>query len=540
MPPKKPAPRKHRLTPKRHGKTVRRDSGGDKPPALPKFRGDGWQNVYTALGVTDRDKRKSMVQSPELLEFGDCEDIYRGSDLGARIVELLPDEMLREGFEVAIADEEEASDELNEDLERLKVEDTLLKALYWQRAYGGAGIFVGANDGQTADKPLDPKRVRSVDWLTVYDRQELRPVSWYTDPNAPQFGEVELYGMFPKSLYITSAVQLKAFQTMVEQGAWTPSKLIHESRILKFTGIQTSRVQARAEQSWGDPVYNRVYEVLQDFETGFGSAAALVSDFAQAVVKLAGLAETVSQSSEDVIRARVEAIEMGRSTLRAMLLDKDDDFQRTSTPVAGLPDLLDKFMNRVAAAAGYPVTLLFGQAPAGLNATGDADVRWFYDKVRRNQRKTLRPAILRICELVMLSKGQSGDYDDVDVMFPALWQLTEGEEATRRLAVAQADKLYVDMSAVSPEEVAVARFSGARYSAELHIAEKDPAERMVASAEAAGTKAELAPPPTTEELPGGKGPTGKGPAGSGGAGMPGGSATEGGGSSPGGAPGATD
>ena len=45
-----------------------------------------------------------------------------------------------------------------------------------------------------------------------------------------------------------------------------------------------------------------------------------------------------------------------------------------------------------------------GQAPAGLNATGDSEIRWFYDRVAARQRRELQPALKRLVKLLFLSK----------------------------------------------------------------------------------------------------------------------------------------
>ncbi len=63
------------------------------------------------------------------------------------------------------------------------------------------------------------------------------------------------------------------------------------------------------------------------------------------------------------------------------MLDKKDSFTRVQTPLTNLSDILDRFATRLAAAADMPVTLLMGMSPAGLNATGESDRAFFYDRV---------------------------------------------------------------------------------------------------------------------------------------------------------------
>jgi hypothetical protein len=84
------------------------------------------------------------------------------------------------------------------------------------------------------------------------------------------------------------------------------------------------------------------------------------------------------------------ALHQARSVLGAYLIDADGEtFERKATPIEGLSDLLEQFALRLAAAIEVPVSLLMGQAPAGLNATGDTDVRWLYSRVKSRQNTEL-------------------------------------------------------------------------------------------------------------------------------------------------------
>jgi phage-related protein (TIGR01555 family) len=86
------------------------------------------------------------------------------------------------------------------------------------------------------------------------------------------------------------------------------------------------------------------------------------------------------------------------------IIDTGEEYKRESVSVAGLPELLERLMLRLAAAGGMPVSLLMGQAPSGLNATGDSDIRWFYDHVAAMQKKSLKSALVQIYTVIMSAK----------------------------------------------------------------------------------------------------------------------------------------
>lgn len=438
-------------------------------------RGDGWINALTGIGLSTRDKRLAegrLKFEVALLTQPQAEALWRGDDMGARIVETLPNEMLREGFLVSIQPDPEArragetgrtkemEEALMARLEELEVRARLWQALAYERAYGGAGILLGADDG-TRDLALPlGESIRRLTWLNVLGPDELVPVKWYANPQAPQYGQPETYRIQPRTLPVSGEV---VGDRQVE---------VHESRLLLFPGIRVSRQQTLENNGWGDSALVRVQQVLADYHQTWAAAAILLQDFSQAVLKIKGLAELIATNQDDVVIKRAQAVDMSRSTARAVLIDAEEEFERKQTPMAGLPELLDKFANRLAAAADMPVTLLMGQAPAGLNATGESDIRFFYDRVRALQSTKLRPALERL--VGMLLRAQDGPTRGVEpenwsVVFRPLWQLSEVQHAEIRNKQADTDVKYIDAGVLSPEEVAVSRFGGDTYSTETVV-----------------------------------------------------------------------
>ncbi len=125
-----------------------------------------------------------------------------------------------------------------------------------------------------------------------------------------------------------------------------------------------------------------------------------------------------------------------------------------------------------------------GQAPAGLNATGDSDIRIFYDTVKAAQTNDLKPRLERLCKFVTISQGRPEIKHNVT--FPSLWQESPLELATRQKLVAERDVLYIVNECLDPRDVTIARFGGKTWSPELKI---DPAT------------CQLPPPPVTAAVP---------------------------------------
>lgn len=507
-------------------------------------RFDAWQNALTGIGNALTDKRMSTTFDLEIILPEYAEQLWRGDDLAARIVETWPNEMLRQGYDVTVAEDdssetdesyvdaasrgdgaawvtrkrarmdakkkgEKLQDLVTKKLEELGANEAFHKALCYRRAYGGGAILLGANDG-VADLqlPLKEDAVSSIDFLTVLEPRELMPLYYYADPRAPKFGQVAIYQL----------------QT-IAPGAPMPSEKnfgitlqrVHESRLIVFMGSRvTRRVTNEAVAGWGDNVFTRCNRVLSDFNVSWASAGILVHDFAQAIFKIKGLAEAMAMDKDDLLKIRMRAVELSRSTARAVLIDSEEDFKREQTPVAGLPELLDRFMSRLAAAADMPLTLLMGQSPGGLNATGDSDVRFFYDRVSSAQERDLRPALERLIRLILISMG-GDEPDQWGVEFRPLWQATEKEQADARFVQAQTDQIYIVNDVVSPDEIAKSRFGGDQYSFQTQI-DFDARERFEVAAPRPVLKPGEDPnaEPDPLEVPPGGSPFGAPPGGAGG------------------------
>ena len=416
-------------------------------------RYDDWQNILTGIGMAGRDKRMGTSFSAVSLSRQEVEEIWRGDDMGARVVEIIPKEMLRQGYCVDIKDNKDAANALVKKAEAIDLDSTIKTALNYERSYGGGGIVLGVDDGQKdLSKPLQKDRIKSVKWVNAMAAHELFPMMYYDDPREGKYGQPKIYRMQPE---------------LGTGGTDTSDLYIHESRIIKFQGIVVSKTQLRNNNGWGDSVLNRCNRVLSDFHQSWGSAAILLQDFSQAVLKVEGLAELIAGDQDDVVVKRATLLDMQRSVARMIMIDSTEDFERKMTPMTGLAEMLQQFSLRLAAAAELPVSLLMGQAPAGLNATGASDIRFFYDKTKSDQNTKLKGPLSFVYELMMLAKDgpTRGRLPDVwSINFNPLWQLTDLEQAEVRLKTSQADQIDITVHVLTPQEVTNSRYGGDRYS----------------------------------------------------------------------------
>lgn len=404
-------------------------------------RMDGWFNLLASMGG-GKDRRSTTTYSAgSLLVEKDLEQLYRYNGFAKKIVDLPAYEMTREWVEI----ENDTENHGLQKLESLNAKQVLRDACKWGSLYGGALVVMGIDDGGLLEQPVNERGIRNVAWLRVYDRYQ---VTWTTadvnqNPESPYFGEPEYYTI---NAYTTGQ-----------------SFVVHASRVLIHYGNDVPERVRVANMGWGDSVLQSVFEELRDYGIIKSSSVSIVQDFVQTLLQIENLAELISSGNEDIVKKRLELIDLSRSVNNTILLDKGEDFSKQASSVTGLSDLIGQFALALAGVTGIPVTKLFGQAPAGLNATGESDIRNFYDEISSKQEDILRPMLQKLHRYIMLARD--GEYKgrvnaEAKICFVPLWQLSEKEDADVKNVIAKTDEIYIKNAVLSPAEVAVSRFDG--------------------------------------------------------------------------------
>jgi uncharacterized protein len=449
---------------------------------------DSWVNLITSVGGS-QSRTAFSYQSDLLLNDYELESMYEGDPFVSRICRVIPEESLRQGFAVKTGNRE-LDEWVKGRLEELQAASKLLEGWTWARLYGGGGVVLGASDGRDPSEPLDYTTIESVPFLVVFDKRELRPTRWYGDrsqadseafqsPSEASFGEPSHYELTRSG------------------GSNTRTQEIHASRIIRFDGALTSRTRKRANYGWSLSEIQRIYTSLQTFNGAWASAAALFQDTSQGVFHVKGLTNMMAGDLTDAVKMRLRMLDLSRSMTRSILVDADgEDYTRTeSSAIGGLPGAIDKFVLLLAGAAEMPATILIGQAPAGLNATGDSDIRWFYDRIRSGQQNYLKRRLEKLVRVLLRSKNNpvSGiEPRGWTIEFKSLWQMTEKEDAELRKTTADTDAVYLTNQVITPEEVGLSRFRDTGWSRDTTISLKARREAQQADLEASEGNAGLA------------------------------------------------
>ncbi len=463
-------------------------------------RADGWSNVITGLN-TLRDKRLGAVHETDVVTDDQVRELWRGNWLVKRVIETLPKEAMRRGYRVKVGSEDdpevakEMADEIACASESLALDQRMVDARKMRRAYGGCALMP-VLQGAIGDwgTPLDESKITGCTAIQILEPRELMPDTWYRSLADAKFGQPQTYRVMPITTGGTSAKEQMA--------------VIHESRLVIFQGTRVTRLhQAGTRIGWGDNSLTPIYEVLRDFGQSWGAASALLQDFAQAVLKIDGLASLMVNDQDKTARDRIAQIDIIRSFMKMVVIDSKDDFERKTTPLSGLAEILREMATVVAAAADMPVTLLMGMSPAGLNATGESDRVFHYDRVTSEQHD-MEPQLEQLLRMAVIMP-KDGPCDGIEpemwgIDWRPLWSPTDKEQAETRYIVAQADDLEINNGTITSDEAAHSHFGGGSWSMDIQLDKQArdamaalPTDPMAAQAMANGAPVKATKPGAT-------------------------------------------
>jgi phage-related protein (TIGR01555 family) len=142
--------------------------------------------------------------------------------------------------------------------------------------------------------------------------------------------------------------------------------------------------------------------------------------------------------------------------VNATLIDTAEEWERKQLTFSGMDGVMSMYLMIAAGAADIPATRLLGRAPAGENATGESDIRNYYDRLQSDQKVRIQPVLSRLDEVLL--RHVFGDRDeDIYYEWAPLWQMDEEQKAAVWLAKAQAYKIDVDSGLINPDVLREAR-----------------------------------------------------------------------------------
>lgn len=186
---------------------------------------------------------------------------------------------------------------------------------------------------------------------------------------------------------------------------------------------------------FGESKLTTLYEIIKMATGTQEGAYHLVNMSSVLLFEVEGLRtmKATNSEAEETLRQVAENI----SIYRAAYIDaKKAKISQHAASFGSVPDLLMIFMQLLSAAGDVPATRYLGQAPGGLNATGESDLQNYYNMVRGNVQMTkLKPLQFKVFNWIGCSRWGFDTWmqkrKDFEIDYPELWNESAKEKAER-------------------------------------------------------------------------------------------------------------
>ncbi|NTI22033.1 DUF1073 domain-containing protein [Rhizobium rhizogenes] len=369
---------------------------------------DGLMSLASRMG-TERDKAATTFYAQPLLTDEQIIAAYRGSWLPRKIVDIPALDSCRKWRNWQAQDDQIETIEAEE--KRLNVKGKVLEAYKKARLFGGAALYIGTGDADPS-QPLDTDRLGKdgLKYLTVMTRRQIAAGEIDRDPASEWFGKPKVYTV---------------------SGANGTQLTVHPSRLVVLTGAMApdEEFNFALTQGWGESILTATLDAIKNADSTAGNIASLIFEAKIDIIKVPQFSANIgNQAYEDAVLRRYSLANTIKGINGTLILDSEEEYESKNASFAALTDVLMAFMQIVSGAADIPVTRLLGQSPAGLNSTGDSDMKNYHDRIQSMQELELSPAMTRLDECLIRSATGARD-PGIYYSWAPLEQMSEKEKA---------------------------------------------------------------------------------------------------------------
>lgn len=365
-------------------------------------------------------------------------DLYATNAIVQNIIDIPAEDMTRSGFDLVMEDESLKNNIMSK-LRDLKVKYAFKKARSYERLYGDGFISLGVTQSVSFElkDPLDPKKLKSVDYIHPFSGNKVNQFILNEDMFSPNYGEVEFFQVNRRS-------SLGQQITGISQDNVHASRLIHD---------QTRRLE---DEYRGQPLLEPLYDIITVLDTSLWSVGQILYDFAFKVYKSDSI---VDMDAQDKYELGMLMDYMFRTEALAVI-GKEEELTKETTNTTGISDLLDYVWDYLSGAVRMPKTVIKGQE-AGTITGAQYDVMNYYSRIAAMQENEMRPNLERLIRLLLQSE-EFGKLDpekvDWKIKFNPLWQVDAKTDAEIRKLIAETDQIYVTNGILTVDEVRETRF----------------------------------------------------------------------------------
>lgn len=361
---------------------------------------DGYGNVVTGLGGVGDKSSYTWMAPNRWIGAEELGRIYEQDALAARIVDRIVDDATRTRYRIVGTDENVDWASVESELDDLETIQHMGDAWRWSRLYGGSLVVMAIDDGRPASEPVDWQNVRKLKHLDVVSSPSVTVPGFVGGVGSKAIRDPEYY-----EIIVTG------------EGKDRLPSTVHRSRVVRWDGLRlpAERLSSGNGQhnGWGVGIIQRVWEDIRALGSAYKSAENILHEMSVLTLKITGFQEMLCGGPENQEKAKqmLQNLKWSIDNLHMLGLDAQDDLKEITRDTGGVDKVIDKFRDRALSATEYPRTVLFGEAPGGLNAaaSGNTEMDAYYDAVAAEQEGRLAPRVSRVLEVIFAARRNRGE-----------------------------------------------------------------------------------------------------------------------------------
>lgn len=392
----------------------------------------GFNTIYESLTQHAYDLGQYPITS--FVGYGVLQQIAQQGLIRA-CIQTVSDDLSRKWIKIDGCDDPQKLEIIENELKKLHIKDLFHKAVTTTGYMGGAFIFIDTGEDDLTlplainDLSAELKEGSKVKFVVV-DPVNVSPIEYNCiDPLRDDY------------------MQPRMWQVL--------GKRVHASRLLSFIENQPPMLLKPNYNFLGIPQAQILWDYVMHFNQTRASTARLLEKISLLVVQTDMDAVLSDEHGIELFDAKMEFLERYRNNDSVFVCDKESEgVMNVQTTIAGCTDVVRQSLELIACINRTPAVKLLGISPSGFNATGESDLKNYYDYIASKQ-ELYREQIQTIINVIQLV--EFGNIDPaITFKFEPLNEENKASQAMTAQTKIGALTQLVDRQAMSAEELRTA------------------------------------------------------------------------------------
>ena len=392
----------------------------------------GFNTIYESLTQHAYDLGQYPITS--FVGYGVLQQIAQQGLIRA-CIQTVSDDLSRKWIKIDGCDDPQKLEIIENELKKLHITDLFHKAVTTTGYMGGAFIFIDTGEDDLTlplainDLSAELKEGSKVKFVVV-DPVNVSPIEYNCiNPLRDDY------------------MQPRMWQVL--------GKRVHASRLLPFVENQPPMLLKPNYNFLGIPQAQILWDYVMHFNQTRASTARLLEKISLLVVQTDMDAVLSDEHGIELFDAKMEFLERYRNNDSVFVCDKESEgVMNVQTTIAGCTDVVRQSLELIACINRTPAVKLLGISPSGFNATGESDLKNYYDYIASKQ-ELYREQIQTIINVIQLCEFGTID-PAITFKFEPLNEENKASQAMTAQTKIGALTQLVDRQAMSAEELRTA------------------------------------------------------------------------------------